>query len=149
MTVQEYKVLENRLRRAAERQGFRLEKSRRRDPRAIDYGTYALVEGPPPAPGGENWRSRQLVAVALDLEDLARFLFEKINVHIDHSPEGSMTIGDNGEPILHYSSFCSTGAKDKRGRPIPDGWVLHYLDDNEGVDQWIVGGELGSGHRRG
>jgi hypothetical protein len=38
------KVRENRLRRMAERQGLRLEKSRRRDPRAIDYGTYQLVD---------------------------------------------------------------------------------------------------------
>jgi hypothetical protein len=37
------KVRENRLRRMAERQGLRLEKSRRRDPRAYDYGTYQLV----------------------------------------------------------------------------------------------------------
>lgn len=37
------KVRENRLRRMAERQGLRLVKSRRRDPRAIDYGTYMLV----------------------------------------------------------------------------------------------------------
>lgn len=44
MTDQEYKVLENRLRRAAERQGLRLEKSRSRDPRATDYGTYQLVD---------------------------------------------------------------------------------------------------------
>jgi len=36
------KVRENRLRRMAERQGLRLEKSRRRDPRALDYGTYCL-----------------------------------------------------------------------------------------------------------
>jgi hypothetical protein len=28
----------------AERQGLRLEKSRRRDPRATDYGTYRLVD---------------------------------------------------------------------------------------------------------
>lgn len=34
---------ESRLRRAAERQGFRLRKSRRRDPRAIGYGRYQLV----------------------------------------------------------------------------------------------------------
>ena len=27
----------------AERQGYKLEKSRRRDPRATDYGTFALV----------------------------------------------------------------------------------------------------------
>ncbi|MBY0287495.1 MAG: hypothetical protein K2X52_10135 [Mycobacteriaceae bacterium] len=44
MTDQEYKVLENRLRRSADRQGLRLEKSRSRDPRATDYGTYHLVD---------------------------------------------------------------------------------------------------------
>jgi len=37
------KILENRLRRMAARQGLRLEKSRRRDRRALDYGTYQLV----------------------------------------------------------------------------------------------------------
>ena len=44
MTDQGEKVRENRLRRMAERQGLRLEKSRRRDPRAVDYGTYRLVD---------------------------------------------------------------------------------------------------------
>jgi hypothetical protein len=43
------KVRENRLRRMAERQGLTLEKSRRRDPRALDYGTYWLRD----ASGGE------------------------------------------------------------------------------------------------
>jgi len=38
------KVRENRLRRVAERQGLQLVKSRRRDPRAYDYGTYQLVD---------------------------------------------------------------------------------------------------------
>lgn len=38
------KVAENRLRRAAERQGLRLVKSRRRDPRALAHGTYQLVD---------------------------------------------------------------------------------------------------------
>lgn len=38
------KVLENRLRRVAERRGLRLVKSRRRDPQAYDYGTYALID---------------------------------------------------------------------------------------------------------
>jgi hypothetical protein len=37
-------VRENRLRRMAKRQGLVLEKSRRRDPRAIDYGVYRLVK---------------------------------------------------------------------------------------------------------
>jgi hypothetical protein len=37
------KVYENRLRRIAERRGFLLRKSRRRDPLALDYG-YQLVD---------------------------------------------------------------------------------------------------------
>lgn len=43
MDEQQHKVKENRLRRAAERQGYRLVKSRRRDPRALDYGLYVLI----------------------------------------------------------------------------------------------------------
>jgi hypothetical protein len=43
MDETEYKVWENRLRRMAQRQGLRLEKSRRRDPRALNYGTYWLI----------------------------------------------------------------------------------------------------------
>ena len=38
------KTQEVRVRRRAERQGLRLEKSRTRDPRALDYGTYRLVD---------------------------------------------------------------------------------------------------------
>lgn len=38
------KVRENRLRRMAERQGYKLAKSRRRDTRAYDYGTWTIVE---------------------------------------------------------------------------------------------------------
>ena len=38
------KVRENRVRRAAHRQGLILVKSRSRDPRAIGYGTYVLVD---------------------------------------------------------------------------------------------------------
>ena len=38
------KVEEARLRRMAHRQGFILSKSRRRDPNALDYGLYALLD---------------------------------------------------------------------------------------------------------
>jgi hypothetical protein len=38
------KVRENRLRRMAQRQGLQLIKSRRRDPRAIDYGQYWIAD---------------------------------------------------------------------------------------------------------
>lgn len=42
--MQETKVKENRLRRMADRQGLRLVKSRSRDPHALDYGLYALID---------------------------------------------------------------------------------------------------------
>jgi hypothetical protein len=38
------KIRENRLRRMAERQGYTLRKSRRRDFRAADYGMYWIVD---------------------------------------------------------------------------------------------------------
>lgn len=38
------KVRENRLRRMASRQGLMLKRSRRRDPRASDYGCYWLID---------------------------------------------------------------------------------------------------------
>jgi hypothetical protein len=41
------KVRENMLRRIASRQGLRLQKNRQRDPMALDYGKYSLVNGRP------------------------------------------------------------------------------------------------------
>lgn len=38
------KIRENRLRRAARRQGMMLMKVRRRDPDAVDYGRYWLID---------------------------------------------------------------------------------------------------------
>jgi hypothetical protein len=44
MGAQAEKVRENRLRRMAERQGLTLVKSRRRDPRALDYDMWMIVD---------------------------------------------------------------------------------------------------------
>lgn len=41
--MSEDKVRENRLRRKLDRMGYRLAKSRRRDPDAVDYGCYAIT----------------------------------------------------------------------------------------------------------
>jgi len=51
------KVHENRLRRSAERQGYALLKSRRRDPQAIDYGEMWLrwVDAANPERSDDPW----------------------------------------------------------------------------------------------
>lgn len=41
---QEIKVRENKLRRAADRRGWRMSKSRSRDAKALDFGLYALID---------------------------------------------------------------------------------------------------------
>jgi hypothetical protein len=46
------KVTENRIRRAAKRQGLALRKPRRRDPRALDFGDYWLLRYFVRTPGG-------------------------------------------------------------------------------------------------
>jgi hypothetical protein len=58
------KVRENRARRAVARQGYRLVKIRRRDPRAIDYGKFVLMpprgvgRGPLTLEQVESWVER-------------------------------------------------------------------------------------------
>lgn len=65
------KVRENRARRAAARQGFRLERCKLRDPRATGYSTYRLVDdtGSVVAAGPEGTGG-----FGLDLEGVEAFL---------------------------------------------------------------------------
>lgn len=44
MRPTEERVRENRLRRVAERRGLKLTRSRRRDPKALDFGLYWLTD---------------------------------------------------------------------------------------------------------
>jgi hypothetical protein len=129
MPVQEYKVFENRMRRAAERQGLQLEKSRTRDPNAIDYGTYQLVDQRHNIVKRDWDMPRDY---GLNLRDVGRYLFKPINVHIDTRPEhDAMTFAEtNGEPILSFREASTTGLKDAHGKPLPDGWIL-YTEDGE------------------
>ena len=58
------KVRENRLRRKAERQGLILQKSRLRDPQAVGYGTYRLVDAA--TNSVEVWGSQSGYGLTLD-----------------------------------------------------------------------------------
>jgi hypothetical protein len=71
ISVTDDKARESRLRRAAHRQGLSLEKSKRRDPNALGYGLYALVDPTTrftmhtPAPWGVH---------TFDLDDVEQYL---------------------------------------------------------------------------
>ena len=61
------KVREDRLRRAAKRQGLRLIKSRTRDPRALDYGGYWVMDE-------VQQRAHGPVPSGMTLDEVERFL---------------------------------------------------------------------------
>lgn len=66
----EDKVRENRLRRMAERQRLTLRKSRRRDPRAYDYGRWWLLDPRTntPVAGGEDGTTLEAIEEYLTRE---------------------------------------------------------------------------------
>jgi hypothetical protein len=68
--AQVHKVRENRARRMAVRQGLVLMKSRRREPRAIDFGGYMLVDENNRAVAGGNHFD-------LNLEDVEEWLLDQ------------------------------------------------------------------------
>lgn len=112
MSPNQFKSVENRLRAAAARQGLRLDKSRSRDPRALDYGTYQLID---PATNSRAVTYGLLSGYGLNLSDVAWFLLgDPPAIHVDYNPEHAfMTFDDtDGQPILSYRAG--------------DGWVLHY-----------------------
>jgi hypothetical protein len=122
----------------AERQGLRLEKSRRRDPRALDYGTYALLHGPPPAAGGANWRERTLVAgdpntgYGLDLDDVESWLTSDYYIDLT-TPEGAQdwvgpaaSVADLACPLAHALTIA-----DKQGVLRPTYKIRAEGDDGQ------------------
>jgi hypothetical protein len=72
--AEEDKARDMRARRAAARQGLRLERSRVRDPRAIGYGTYRLVDA-----STNNIRAGMPpTGYGLTLDDVERILDEAL-----------------------------------------------------------------------
>jgi hypothetical protein len=80
MPDEDEKIRENRLRRAAKRQGLRLEKSRVRDPRALTYGGYHLID----ARTNVIVAFGQLIGFEANLDDIERYLTSDERLTIRH-----------------------------------------------------------------
>jgi len=68
------KVRENRARRAAARQGLALQKSRRRDPRALGYDSYRFVDIATNSVGYGGGGGDGAAGYSLDLDDVEKYL---------------------------------------------------------------------------
>lgn len=116
------KVRENRLRRMAERQGFKLIKSRRRDSRAIDYGKYFLSE--------TTTSALQTSEHGLDIDEVEAYLGGGPEIVIPPSGKLDFSFDDSGgKPILEFTGHG-------KGGPA---WTLHYLNSEGNVDDFRVG----------
>lgn len=67
------KTRENRLRRKLERMGYRLTKSRRRDPRAYDFGGYMILDA---------WNNNEIAGghpygYSMNIDDVENFTKEE------------------------------------------------------------------------
>lgn len=69
MTDTDEKVRENRLRAAVQRQGYQMVKSRRRDPRARDYGGYMIIN-----PATSTVEAGDLTRGGMSLDDVDNWL---------------------------------------------------------------------------
>ena len=128
MATESDRTRETRLRRMAERQGLHLEKSRRRDPRALDYGEYYVSDATTGVQlAGYSHSLRDLDAVEYWLNrgrPVTNYYAE-----ID-TPQGRHEIGptasakDLAIPLAHAVVLV-----EKHGSPRPD--FRAYAEDGE------------------
>jgi hypothetical protein len=90
------KSRETRLRRMAERQGLTITKSRRRDPRAIDYGRWWVVQS-----GGD----RRVVELT-DIDALERYLEGEGRPRTDYWVDVQTPVGHEIGPVASPSDLA-------------------------------------------
>ncbi|PSL39642.1 hypothetical protein CLV49_3286 [Labedella gwakjiensis] len=127
------KIQEQKARRAAQRQGLRLVKSRRRDPHAEDHGTYVFVEDKAGSRkgGGQAAKSAFDRGGGLRLHEVLVALFgHDIDVRVNDYVNVAI---ENYRSLLEWHD----GWPDpERGR-----WTLYTADEND--DPHVMFGGLG------
>jgi hypothetical protein len=148
MTDSEYKVLENRCRRAAQRRGLVLQKSRVRDPQARNYRRYRLTD----ATTRRQVTGDPNMDHGLTLAEVARYLLDSarpVPIHVNTKPgHESLDFNEtNGEPILFYRTPTAhqvvSQQRLRRGLQVEgklgDGWVLSYVTEGGDIDEHVTG----------
>lgn len=109
------KIRENRLRRMAERQGLQLSKSRRRDPRATDFGKFFLSQN------------------GILMSPESGMDLDEIEAYLGGGPEVAVIPSDdpNADPSRYELPHLQHG---------PEGWRLWYRDTAGEVDEHLLAG---------
>ena len=119
------KTRETRLRRMAERQGLRLERSRRRDPRAIGYGTYRLAD----PNGNVAVAADRLSGYGMDLDTIETWLTRDYYLDIDIPGAEGLGPADSSPLHLIGQLVLVLDKAERQGLPWPDYNVVAEDDD--------------------
>lgn len=128
------KVRENRLRRAARRQGMELVKSRTRDPRGVDYGCYGLSRD------GE-WVAGVSNHLSMSLDDVEAYLTTPTGENrmqlprIDQNADVEVTLTRAGDGQGLETRTWTRPVDDETGAGAID--VLDALSG--AIDSWTTG----------
>ncbi|MGH3289058.1 MAG: hypothetical protein ACRDPD_31020 [Streptosporangiaceae bacterium] len=112
------KVRENALRRLAERRGYQLAKSRSRDPRAIDYGRYKIID-------------TATKAVATDREGAAGYTLTFADAEAFLSaarpaPAVAFAVRDDGDAARWHERSVGRWHPRNPSEILPDNWTVGW-----------------------
>jgi hypothetical protein len=125
------KVREARLRRMAERRGLKLVKSRRRDPLAVDYGRYVIVDPDSNQPVAGEFGS----ASAMTLDGVDAWLTSA-------GPESIEVVIAEGRRIVRRSLTVADGKAFVIEHSFPDAVRHHYSPARTDEDVLLYQGEF-------
>ena len=125
------KVREARLRRMTERRGLKLVKSRRRDPLAVDYGRYVIVNPTSNRP------------VAGELDDASAMTLDDVEAWLaSPGPESVEVAVEEGCRIVRRSIALADGRVLVREHSFPDAVRHHYSPAGTDKDVLLYQGEF-------
>lgn len=125
------KVREARLRRVTERRGLKLVKSRRRDPLAVDYGRYVIVDPESNRPVAGELGSANTMA----LDDVEAWLASP-------DPESVEVVIEDGRRIVRRSLAVTDGKVLVTEHSFPDAVRHHYSPAGADEDVLLCKGEF-------
>jgi hypothetical protein len=125
------KVREARLRRMAERRGLKVVKSRRRDPLAVDYGRYVIVDPGSNRPVAGEFAS----ASTMTLDDVEAWLTSP-------GPENVEVVIKDGHRIVRRTRTLADGKLLVREHSFPDAVRHHYRPAGTDEDVLLYQGEF-------
>jgi hypothetical protein len=124
------KVRENALRRLAERRGYQLVKSRSRDPRAMDYGRYKIIEV-----------ATQGIVAGDDGRGGCAYTFDQAEEYLSASrpPAVAFAVRDDGPAETWNEQTVGPWLPRDPSQILPSNWTVGWTREIQGSGSQLAG----------